>query len=74
MAFPVECHEGCRAAGAHGAEHVPGVCGDQPQPGRRDLKLRRHVAADFRLVFELANRVDRDAPFEVLALEWGQWP
>jgi hypothetical protein len=43
-----------------------------PQSGRRDLKIRRHVTVDFRLVFELANRVDRVAPFEVLALEWAQ--
>ena len=58
----------------HGAEHVPGVRGDQPQPGRRDLKLRRHEAVDFRLVVVLANRLDREAPFEVLALEWAQAP
>ncbi len=41
--------------------------GDEPQLGRRDLELSRHETVHLCGWLELANRVNGEAPFEVLA-------
>ncbi len=65
--LPRARQEGRGAAGTQGAEHVPRVRGDEPQLGRRNLELGRHEAVDLCGWLEPTNRVNGEAPFEVLA-------